>query len=174
MARPTEPAWLSLCDSLRRFHVFWAAALRSSSDAHSGSVWQSWLALGDPGDRRDAHRAVSRGIRHSTTFCSSRNLDRHRFRRLAMGNGVRICKKRGTGRLAVLCCGRGKRASACSVQIFSGGVAGERVWFSRNFVHHVSGVGCRILPAGQSHRSAWDTRFHDVPFFLPNHFSRPN
>ncbi len=60
---------------------------------------------------------------------------------------LRIRKKRGTRRLAVLCNGRGKSASACRHQIFSGHVAEERVWFSWNFLHYVSGIGCRILLA---------------------------
>ena len=103
--------------------------------------------MGGPRHCRDAPRAVSRVVKRSATFPGPRDLDRHRFRRLAMGNSLRIRKKRGTSRLAVLRCRRGKSASACRVQVFSGGVAGERVWFSWNLLHHVSGVGCRILLA---------------------------
>src|SRR4030095_5207534 len=114
---------------------------------HSRSVWQSRLALGDPRDCRDALSTVSQAVKRSTRFASTRNLDRHWFRRLAVGSGLLVCKKRNTSRLAVLCCGRGKPASPCSVQIFSGHVAEKRVWFSRNFLHHVSGIGCRILLA---------------------------
>src|SRR5881227_4361706 len=102
MAKSIEPGWPSRCDSVRRFYVFWTAALRGSSDAHSGAVWQSRLALGDPRHGRDAPRVVSRVVKHSATFPGPRDLDRHRFRRLAMGNSLRIRKKRGTRRLAVL------------------------------------------------------------------------
>src|SRR4029453_19476785 len=145
--KSTEPGWPSRCDSVRRFYIFWFCALRGSSDAHSGPVWQSRLALGDPRHCRDAARAVSRVVKHSATFPSPRDLDRHLFRRLAMGNSLRICKKRGTRRLAVLHGGLASSASACRVQIFSGHVGEERVWFSWNFLHHVSGIGCRILLA---------------------------
>ena len=138
MAKSTEPGWPSRCDSLHRFHLFWAATLRGGSNADSGAVWQSRLALGDPRDCWDAHRAVSRVIKHSARFSSARNLDRRWFRCLAMGNSVRICEKRDTSRLAVLCCDRGKSASACGVQVFSGHVAKKPVWFSRHFLHYLS------------------------------------
>src|SRR5438046_3364238 len=145
MAKSIEPGWPSRCDSIRRFYVFWTAALRGSSDAHSGVVRQSRLALGGVHHGRDAPPPVSRVIKYSATFTSPRDLDPHWFRRLAMGNSMGIRQKRGTRRLAVLCCDHGKSASACRDQIFYGRVARERVWFSWNFLHHVSGLGCRNL-----------------------------
>src|SRR5262245_34340397 len=174
MAKSIEPDWPSRCDSIRGFHLFWAAALRGNSDDHSGIVWESGLALGDARDCWDAPRTISRAIKHSATDSGPRDLDRHWFRRLAMGNGRRIRKEWGASRLAVLCCGRGKPDSACRIQVFSGDLAQKRVWFSRNFLHHISSIGCGNLPARQSHRPSWDARFLDVPFFLPNYFIRAN
>src|SRR5436309_15506664 len=104
MAKSIEPGWPSRCDSIRRFYVFWTAALRGSSDAHSMTVWQSRLALGDVRHVWNAPRAVSRVVKHSATFSGPRDLDPHLFRRLAMRNSLAIRKNLGTRRLVILCC----------------------------------------------------------------------
>src|SRR5947207_13608738 len=102
MAKSIEPGWPSRCDSIRRFYVFWTAALRGSSDAHSRTVWQSRLALGDVRHGRNPPRAVSRVVKHLATFSCPRDLYPHRFRCLATGNSLPFRNKRGTLLLDIL------------------------------------------------------------------------
>ena len=172
MARSTGLAWPSRCDSLRGFHLFRTATLRSGSDPDSRSARPRGLALGAPGDCGDASRAVSRRASCPSALSSARDLDRPWLRCMAVADGACICRCRCARRLAVLRRTCGKPASAGSSEIGSARVAQESVRFSGHFLRYVSGARRRLLCSRPGNRCAGHARSLDVPILLPDYFCR--
>ena len=174
--RPS-PAGSSRCDSLRGFHVFSDCCFTQSvPTSDSRSAWPRGLALGAPGDCWRCFIVQYHGaLDMSTAFCSARNLDRHWLRRLAVGDGARICRVlvRAPAGCSMLrlrqACFRLQQRNwfrSCRPRVEFGFLGISYVTFRA--------LRCRVLPARQGHRCARHARFLDVPIFLPNHFCRPD
>src|SRR5262245_39152819 len=138
MARWTEPRWPGRCDSLRGFHIFRAAALRSSADGDSRLVRPRRLALGSPAHHGHAPGAVPGRHSLASAFPGARNLARIGIRVMAMVARARVRRRRPACRLAVLQRNRAERASASTNETDSAGLAENSVRISGDFLRDLS------------------------------------
>ena len=138
MARWTEPRWPGRCDSLRGFHLFRPAALRSSPDNHSGIIRPRRLALGIAGHHSHARRPVSGRASFARAFSTARDLAGVGVCLVAMAHSARVCEGGRARRVAVLWRAWSEPASARDHESAPSRLAQNSVWISRHLLRDIS------------------------------------